>query len=92
MHNATCKAGSLFSNITSSDIEDHCVDLHHWFDKSSKLKNFLIEYLEFCDMEYSEVIKFVSTRWHSLALCANRKLKKDVVKVLLSFGRNKRQV
>ena len=41
LHNATCKARSLFSNITSFDIEDYCVDLNHWFDKSSKHKNVL---------------------------------------------------
>ena len=74
-HNATCKAGSLFSNITSFDIEDHCVDLYHWFDKSSKRKNVLSEYFEFCDMEYSEEIKFVSTGWLSYELCVNRELK-----------------
>ena len=28
-HNAACKAGNLFSNIVSFDIEDCCVDLHH---------------------------------------------------------------
>ena len=76
LHNATCKAGSLFSNITSFDIKDHCVDCYHWFDKSSKRKNILSEYFEFCDMEYSEVIKFVSTRWLSLELCVDRELKK----------------
>ena len=76
LHNATCKAGSLFSNITSSEIEDYCVDLYHWFDKSSKRKNVLREYFEFCDMEYSEVIKFVSTRWLLLEFCVNRELKK----------------
>ena len=66
LHNGTCKAGSLFSNITSFDIENHCVDLYQWFDMSSKSKNVLSEYFEFCDMEYSKVIKFVSTRWFHL--------------------------
>ena len=60
LHNASCKAASLFSNITSFDREGHCVDLYHWFDKSSKHKNILSEHYDFCDMEYSEVIKFVS--------------------------------
>ena len=38
LHNATCRAGSLFSKITSFDIEDYCIDLYHWSDKSSKRK------------------------------------------------------
>ena len=41
LNNATDKVGSLFSNITSFGIEDHCVDLCHWFDRSSKRKNVL---------------------------------------------------
>ena len=36
LHNATCKAGSLFFNITSFDIEGHCVYLYHWLGKSRK--------------------------------------------------------
>ena len=77
LHNGTCKDGSLFSNITSFDIENHCVNLYQWFDKSSKSKNVLSEYFEFCNMEYSEVIKFVSTRWLSLEICFHLKSTKD---------------
>ena len=76
LHNATCKAGSFFSDITLFNIEDHCINLYHWLDKSSKRKNVLSEYFEFCDMEHSEVIKFVSTRWLSLELCVSRETKK----------------
>ena len=72
LHNATCKTGSLFSNITSFDIEAIALT----FDKSSKHKNVLSEYFEFCDMEYSGVIKFLPTRWFSLELYFNRELKK----------------
>ena len=75
LHNASCKAGSLSLNITSFDKENHCVDLYHWFDKSSKHKNILSDYFEFCDMKYSEVIQFLSTCWLSLELCVNRVLK-----------------
>jgi hypothetical protein len=75
LHNAAGKAGTAFSEITGFDIEDHCVDVFYWFDKSSKRKSILKEYYEFCDSEYQE-IKFISTRWLSLELCVNRELKK----------------
>ena len=76
LHNATQKGSVEFSECTGFDIEDHCVDCYHWFDKSAKRKNVLNEYYEFCDMEYSKVIKFISTRWLCLEMCINRELKK----------------
>ena len=76
LHNASAKATMAFSEITGFDIEDHCVDVFYWFDKSSKSKSILKEYYEFCDTEYEEVIKFISTRWLCLELCINRELKK----------------
>ena len=61
LHNASGKAGIAFTQITGFDVEDHCVDVFYWFDKSSKRKNILKEYYEFCDNKYAEVIKFIST-------------------------------
>ena len=75
LHNASSKAAISFTEITGFDIEDHSVDLFHWFDKSSKRKSILKEYYEFCDTQYS-VIKFISTRWLCLEMCVNRELKK----------------
>ena len=46
------------------------------FEKSSKRKSILKEYYQFCDIEYEEVIKFISTRWLCLELCINREVKK----------------
>ena len=76
LHNASCKGSIAFSKCTGFDITDHCVDLYHWFDKSSKRKNILKEYYDFCDIEYGEIIKLVSTRWLCLEMCVNRELKK----------------
>lgn len=76
LHNACGKTGSAFSLSTGFDIEDHCVDMFYWFDKSSKRKSILKEHQEFCDMEYAEVVQFISTRWLSLELCINHELKK----------------
>ena len=76
LHNASGKAGTVFSEVTDFDVEDHCVDVFYWFNKSSKRKKILKEYYEFCDTEFQEVIKFISTRWLCLELCINRELKK----------------
>ena len=88
LHNAACKFGSAFATVTGFDIEDHCVDLFYWFDKSSKRKSILKEYYEFCDSECEEFIKYVSTRWLFLERCVNRELKKyaGLKSYLLSEG------
>ena len=38
--------------------------------------NSVKEYYEFCDTDYSEIIKFISTRCLCLEICVNRELKK----------------
>ena len=76
LHNAASKAANDFSKIAKFDLEDHCVDLYHWFEKSSKRKSALKEYYEFCDIEYAEVIRYASTRWLCLERCVNRELRK----------------
>ena len=76
LHNASAKAAMAFLEVAGFDVEDHCVDLFYFFDKSSKRKSILKEYYQFCDTEYEEVIKFISTRWLCLELCINRELKK----------------
>lgn len=52
------------------------MDLYHWFDKPSKRKPELKEYYHFCDTDYSEIIKFVSTCCLCLKMCVNYELKK----------------
>ena len=76
LHNALCKAGEMFSQVTDFDIENLAVDLFHWIDKSSKRKSLPKEYYELCDIDYSEIIKFIWTCWLCLEMCVNRKLKK----------------
>ena len=66
----------MFSQVTNFDIEDHAVDLFHWFDKSSKRKSLLKEHYEFCYTACSQIIKFISTLWLCLEMCVNRELKK----------------
>ena len=51
------------------------VDNFYFFDKSTKRKNGLAEYLVFCDVEYRKVLKHVNTRWLSLELAIDRTLR-----------------
>jgi hypothetical protein len=78
LHNAASKAASAFGRVTGFDIEDHCVDLYYWFDKSTKRKGALKEYFEFCNTEYEGVIKYISVRWLCIEHCLDRELKKYV--------------
>eukprot|EP00794_Sanderia_malayensis_P013387 gene13387-14760_t len=76
LHNAASKAADAFAVVSGFRVKDHCVDLFYWFDKSSKCKSILKEYYEFCDEEYKEVIKYISTQWLCSERCFNRELRK----------------
>ena len=76
LYNASEKAGSSFSDEVGFDIEDHCVDLFYWFDKSSKSQSILKEYNELCDEEYADIIQNISTRLLCLEKCVSRELDK----------------
>jgi hypothetical protein len=86
VHNVACKASSAFSAVTEFDIEDMCLDVYYYFDKSTKRKSTLVEFAEFCDVKHSQVIKQVSTHWLSLEVAVKKKLA-DVpsIKELLPF-------
>ena len=45
------KASTAFAKTKKFNIEDHCVDLHYWFEKSSKQKSALEEYFVFCNTD-----------------------------------------
>ncbi len=74
-HNAAQKGAEKFSILSGFDVEEFTVDLFYWFDKSTKRKNLLQEYCQFCDHSYRAVVKHVSTRWLSLELAIERSLK-----------------
>ena len=75
VHNTAAAASSAFADTTKFDIEDMLVDLFYWFDHSTKRKNLLADYTEFCDQEYRQILKHVSTRWLSLEKCVSCALK-----------------
>ena len=75
LHNAAQKAAECFSCACNFDVEEFTIDLYYWFEKSTKRKNNLQSYCEFCDQEYRSIIKHVSTRWLSLEIAIERSLK-----------------
>ncbi|KAK6191363.1 hypothetical protein SNE40_003074 [Patella caerulea] len=74
VHNLACRASDAFQSEVGFDVEDFCVDIYYWFDKSTKRKSILAEFCNFCDTEYKQVIKHVNTRWLSLERAVDRNL------------------
>ena len=75
-HNAASKATKAFVKIVDDfDIEELLVDIYFHFDYFSKCKNLFVEFCEFCDQEYSKILKFHSVRWLGMSTCIERVLK-----------------
>ena len=74
VHNTSAAAASAFSCTTGFEVEDMMVNLYYWFDYSTKQKNKLAEYADFCDQEYRQIVKHMSTRWLSLEKSVTRTL------------------
>ena len=51
-HIAASHANDAFSEVLGLSVENLCIDIFCWFDKSSKQKGKLNEYSQFCDQEY----------------------------------------
>ena len=75
LHNAAQKAAECFAGCCGFDVEELVIDLYYWFEKSTKCKNELRSYCRFCDQDYREIVKHVSTRWLSLEIAVQRTLK-----------------
>lgn len=66
VHNIVSRASDALHQVSGFDVEDLCVDIFYWFDKSTKRKGILRDFCAFCDSEYHEVVRYVSVRWLSL--------------------------
>ena len=75
IHNAAQKGGQKYCALSKFYFEEFLINLYFWFEHSTKRKNQLRTFCEFCDQEYRQVIKHVSTRWLSLELAIERCLK-----------------
>lgn len=76
VHIAASNAHDESAKRTKISMEELQVDLFYWFDKSTKRKGVLVDYMAFCDQEYAKILKHVSTRWLSLERCIQRTLEK----------------
>ncbi len=66
VHNIAGHASEALHKVAGFDVEDLCVDVFYWFDKSTKRKGILREFCNFCDSDYREVVRYVNVRWLSL--------------------------
>ena len=86
IHNITCKASEAFCDTSKFSLEDMCVDSYYYFDKSTKQKSLLVEFADFLDVEYRQVIKHVNTHSLSLETAVRRNL--DMYPALKSYFRS----
>ena len=82
-HLAAAKGADASSCVTGFDIEDHEVDIYYYFSKRTKRKGVLLEFLDFVDLEWGEIIRYVSTRWLSLEKCCDKKVSCSQINVYL---------
>ena len=57
IHNTTHKGSAGFTYNTKFNVEDFCIDIFYYFDKSTKRKNALQGYAEFFDQVYHDILK-----------------------------------
>ena len=81
-----CHASESFQKKSGFDIEDLCIDVYYWFEKSTKRKGILKDFCEFCESNYRQIIRYVSVRWLSLEKAVNRIL--QLYKSLQSYFRS----
>ena len=74
-HNTAHEGSTAFTSAARFEIEDFCVDMIYYFDKSSKRKCALKIYYEFCDQEYKQILRHINVRWLSLERAVERILK-----------------
>ena len=57
--------------VLKFNVEEMVIDIYYWFDRSTKRKASLLEYCNFCDTSYRNIVKHVNTRWLSFekAVC-----------------------
>ena len=72
IYNTAHKGSAGFMCNTKFDVEDFCIDIFYYFDKSTKRKNALQGYAEFCDQEYRDILKHINVRWLSLERAVER--------------------
>ena len=75
-HLAAGAGGQAYQGVTDLDMEDHQVDMYHFFKNNTQRKGILLECLEFMGQEWEHMSRFVQTRWLSPKNCCNKEFKK----------------
>ena len=60
VHNVASLASDAIQLESWFNVEDLCIDVFYWFNKSTKRKGVLIEFCSFCDTAYHEVVRYVN--------------------------------
>lgn len=72
VHISAGQGGKAFTNISGFYMEEHRIDIYHYFNRGARWKGILKEYFEHACEEWDNIIWFVSTRWLSLELCCKK--------------------
>ena len=74
-HNNTQQCSTAFTSATHFEIEDFCVDMFYYFNKSIKRQRDLNKYYKFCDQEHRQILKHINVLWLNLERAVERILK-----------------
>ena len=72
IHNTAHKGSAGFTSNATFDVEDFCIDIFYYFDKSRKRKSALQGCADFCDQEYRHILKHINVLWLSLERAVER--------------------
>lgn len=62
VHNIAGHASEAFQESSGFDVEDLCIDVYYWLDKSTKRKGSLKEFCDFRDSEYRKILATMNIR------------------------------
>ena len=71
IHNTAMNANKAFVEECDFDIEAFSVDNFYWLDRSTNRKNKLLEFCQFVDIEYCQILNHI---WLSLEKAIDRLL------------------
>lgn len=73
-HTADGAEAKAFAKGCSFEIDEHQVDLYYFFKGSSK--EILVEYIDFVNLQWENMARYLKTRWLSLECCCDKELRK----------------
>lgn len=86
-HLAAGAGAKTFADDFSFEIDEHQVDLYYFFKGNSKRKGIFVEYLDFLNIEWENMTRYVKTRWLSLERFCDKGLHKFSALKLMFLSR-----